>query len=77
MIFQGISHDPFQNDVEEGGGPVSYAAIEDDCTGGLVIKVFNDSDKMKANFVLSHGRPWGHCVSEKCRSPTGRVKPRF
>ena len=36
--------------------PVSYAAVEEDCTSGLVIEVFNDSDKVGAD-VLLHGCP--------------------
>ena len=35
--------------------PVSYAAVEEDCTGGLVIEVFDDSDKVGADVVLLHG----------------------
>ena len=35
--------------------PVSYAAVEEDCTSGLVIEVFNDSDKVGADVVLLHG----------------------
>ena len=36
--------------------PVSYAAVEEDCTSGLVIEVFDDSDKVGAD-VLLHGCP--------------------
>ena len=36
--------------------PVSYAAVEEDCTSGLVLKVFDDSDKVCADVVL-HGCP--------------------
>ena len=36
---------------------VSYAAVEEDCTGGLVVEVFDDSDKFGANVVLLHGCP--------------------
>ena len=32
--------------------PVSYAAVEEDCTSGLVIEVSNNSDKVGANVVL-------------------------
>ena len=35
--------------------PVSYAAVEEDRTSGLVIQVFNDSDKVGADNVLLHG----------------------
>ena len=35
--------------------PDSYAAAEEDCTGGLVIEVFDDSDKVGADVVLLHG----------------------
>ena len=37
--------------------PVSYAAAEEDGTGGLVIKVFDDLDKVCADVVLLHGCP--------------------
>ena len=30
----------------------SYAAVEEDCTGGLVIEVFDDLDKVGADVVL-------------------------
>ena len=35
--------------------PVSYAAVEEDGTGGLVIEVFDDSDKIGADVLLLHG----------------------
>ena len=34
--------------------PVSYAAVGEDGTSGLVIEVFDDSDKVGTDFVL-HG----------------------
>ena len=34
--------------------PVSYAAVEEDVTSGLVIEVFDDLDKVCANVVLLH-----------------------
>ena len=34
---------------------VSYAAVEEDRTSGLVIEVFDDSDKVGANIVLLNG----------------------
>ena len=37
--------------------PVSYAAVEEDGTSGLVIQVFDDSDKVGADVVLLHGCP--------------------
>ena len=37
--------------------PVSFAAAEEDCTSGLVIEVFDDSDKVGADGVLLHGCP--------------------
>ena len=37
--------------------PVSYAAVEEDGTSGLVIEVFDDSNKAGANVVLLHGCP--------------------
>ena len=36
--------------------PDSHAAVEENCTGGLVIDVFDDSDKVGAD-VLLHGCP--------------------
>ena len=38
-------------------GPVSYAAIEEDSTSGLVIELFDDLDKVCADVVLLHGCP--------------------
>ena len=35
--------------------PVSYAAVEEDGTSGLVIEFFNYSDKVGADVVLLHG----------------------
>ena len=37
--------------------PVSYAAVEEDSTSGLVIEVFDDLDKVGADVVLCHGCP--------------------
>ena len=37
--------------------PVSYAAVEEDGTGGLVIEVFDDLDKVGAYVLLLHGCP--------------------
>ena len=37
--------------------PVSYAAFEEDCTSGLVVEVFDDSDKVGADVVRLHGCP--------------------
>ena len=37
--------------------PASYAAVEEDCSSGLVIEVFEDSDKVGADVVLLHGCP--------------------
>ena len=37
--------------------PVSYAAVEEDGTSGLVIEVFNDSDMVGADVVLLYGCP--------------------
>ena len=37
--------------------PASYAAVEEDCTSGLVIEVFDDLDKGGADVVLLHGCP--------------------
>ena len=37
--------------------PVSYAAVEEDDTSGLVIEVFDDLDKVCADVVLLHGCP--------------------
>ena len=37
--------------------PVSNAAVEEDDTSGLVIEVFDDSDKAWADVVILHGCP--------------------
>ena len=37
--------------------PVSYAAVEEDCTSGLVIEVVDASDKVGADVVFLHGCP--------------------
>ena len=37
--------------------PVPYAAVEEDCTSGLVIEVFDDSVTVVADVVLLHGCP--------------------
>ena len=37
--------------------PVSYAAVEKDGTSGLLMKVFDDSDKVGAYVVILHGCP--------------------
>ena len=37
--------------------PVSYAAVEEDGTSGLVIEVFDDLDQVGADVVLLHGCP--------------------
>ena len=42
--------------------PVSYAALEEDCTDGLVIEVFDDSDVVGADIALLHGCPQS-CMS--------------
>ena len=36
---------------------VSYAAVEEDCTSGLVIEVFDDSDTVGASVAPLHGCP--------------------
>ena len=37
--------------------PISYAAVEEDSTCGLVIEVFDDLDKVGADVLLLHGCP--------------------
>ena len=37
--------------------PVSYAAVQEDGTNGLVTAVFGDSDKVGADVVLLHACP--------------------
>ena len=37
--------------------PVSYAAVEEDGTSGLVIEVFDDLNKVCADVILLHGYP--------------------
>ena len=36
---------------------MSYAAVEKDGTSGLVIEVFDDSNKVSADVLLLHGCP--------------------
>ena len=38
-------------------GTVFYAAVEKDCTGGLIIEMFDDSDTACADVVLPYGCP--------------------
>ena len=45
--------------------PVSNATVEEDCTSGLVIEVFDDWDKVGADAVL-HGCPQS-CMSNPVR----------
>ena len=40
---------------------VSYAAVKEDGTSGLVIEVFDDLDKVGADVVLLHGCPKAAC----------------
>ena len=42
--------------------PISCAAAEEDCTSGLVIEVFDDSNVVGADVVLLHGCPQS-CMS--------------
>ena len=37
--------------------PVSHAAIEEDCAGGLIIEVFADLNKVGADVLLLYGCP--------------------
>ena len=37
--------------------PVSCATVEEDGTSGLLVEVFDDSDKVGADVVLLHGCP--------------------
>ena len=37
--------------------PIFYAAVEEDCTSGLVIDVSDDLDKVGVDVVLLHGCP--------------------
>ena len=41
--------------------PISYAAVEEDGTSGLVIEVFDDLDKVGTDVVLLHGCPKATC----------------
>ena len=48
--------------------PVSYPAGEEDCTGGLVIDVFDDWYKVGADIVLLRGCPQG-CMPYPVEGP--------
>ena len=37
--------------------PVAHAAVEEDCAGGLVIEVSDDSGKIRADVVFLRGCP--------------------
>ena len=37
--------------------PVTIAAVEEDCIGGLIIDVFGDLDKVGTDVILFHGCP--------------------
>ena len=45
---------------------VSYAAVEEDCTSGLVVEVFDDSHKVGADVVLLHDCPES-CMSNPAK----------
>ena len=70
MVCQGICHDTLQKDVKENRGekaslahsnccpePVSDSSVVENCTGGFVVQVLNDSDKVRADVVLPHSCP--------------------
>ena len=44
---------------------VSYAAVEEDSTSGLVLEVLDDSDMVGADVVLLHG-----CPQTACQTPS-------
>ena len=50
--------------------PVLYAAVEEDGNSGLVIKVFDDSDKVGADVVLLYGCPQS-CMPKPVKFRTG------
>ena len=67
MIFKCISHDSLPNMLKRVGEskqplsysdcssqPVSCAAIEGNCTGGLVIEILNSADKVSMDIVQPH-----------------------
>ena len=47
----------------------NYAAVEEDCTNGLVIEVVDDSDKIGADVVVLHG-----CLRSCMQNPRAFVK---
>ena len=49
--------------------PVSYAAVEEDGTGGFVIEVFDDLDKVGINVVLLSWFPT-KLHAKPCRRPS-------
>ena len=48
--------------------PVFYAAVKKDCTGGLVIEVFDDSNNFGADAALFHGCPQS-CMPNSVEDP--------
>ena len=53
----GESRHPCRTPAVARNHAVSYAAVEEDGTSGLVIEVFDDLDKVSADVVLLHGCP--------------------
>ena len=45
------------SDSNCGSEPVSYAAVEEDGFGSLVLEIFDDLDKVCADVMLPHGCP--------------------
>ena len=54
---EGESRHPCRTPAVARNHAVSYAAVEEDGTSGLVIEVFDDLDKVGADIVLPHGCP--------------------
>ena len=53
----GESRNPCRTPAVVRNQSVFYAAVEEDCTSGRVMKVFDDSDKDGADVVLRYGCP--------------------
>ena len=49
-------------------GTSLISAVEEDCTAGLVIEVFDDLDKVGADVVLLHGCPQS-CMPNPVEGP--------
>ena len=86
MVFECVSHDPLQEDAEEGWGqqtvlfesdscsePVCNTAIEVDCAAGLLIEMFYHHDQVGADAAQFDCCPQS-CVPNPVEGPLNICK---